>query len=96
MPNINCRKSEGEVKLKLLSYKNFVTIYQILCQCPISAVVIALAIYAGDRGLIPCMGKQIFKFSLIPSPSSGVTKPSSLTLATSEITSPSKAQRGES
>ena len=59
-------------------------------------MVSTLAFHAGDRGSIPPMDQQIFNFPFSPSHPSGVTKPSSLKLATSGITSPLDAQRGES
>ena len=52
-------------------------------------MVSTLAFHPGDPGSIPCMDNQIFNISFSPSHPSGVTKPSSLKLATSGITSPS-------
>ena len=60
----------------------------------VCVVVSTLAFRAGDRGSIPPMDQQIFNFPFSPSHPSGVTKPSSLKLATSGITHPSDAQRG--
>ena len=59
-------------------------------------VVRTVAFHAGDWGSIPRMNHHIFKNSFSPSHPSGVTKPTSQKLATSGITPPSNAQRGES
>ena len=61
-----------------------------------SVVVISLAFHPDDPGSIPCVNQQFFKISFSPSHPSGVTKPSSLKLATSGITSPSMTQKGVS
>jgi hypothetical protein len=71
-------------------------IYSILHQCLDGLEVSTLAFHAGDPGSILPLDQQIFKFPFSPSHPSGVSKPSSLKLATSGITHPSDAQRGES
>jgi hypothetical protein len=76
--------------------RHFALIYSILQQCLDGVVVSTLAIHAGDPGSIPPLDQQIFNFLFSPSHPSGVNKPSSLKLATSGITHPSDAQRGES
>ena len=50
----------------------------------------------GEKIAVTTLEQQIFNFPFSPSHSSGVTKPSSLKLATSGITHPSDAQKGES
>ena len=76
--------------------RHFALIYSILQQCLDGVVVSTLAFHAGDPGSIPPLDQQTFNFPFSPSHPSGVTKPSSLKLATSGITHPSDAQRGES
>ena len=49
-------------------------------------MVSTLAFRPGDPGLIPWKDQQIFNFSFSPSHPFGVTKPSSLKLAISGIT----------
>jgi hypothetical protein len=59
-------------------------------------VVSTLAFHAGVPGSIPRMNYHIFNFPFSQSHPSGITKPSSIKLATSGITSPPNAERGES
>ena len=63
-------------------------------QCLNGVVVGTLAFHAGNPGSIPPLDRQTFNIPFYPSHPSGVTKPSSLKLATSGITHPSDAQRG--
>ena len=65
-------------------------------QCPDGVVVSTLAFHAGDRGSIPRVSQYIFKNPFSQSHPSRITKPSSIKLATSGITSPPNAERGES
>ena len=76
--------------------RHFALIYSILQQCLNGVVVSTLAFHVGDPGSNPPLDQQTFYFPFSPSHPSGVTKPSSLKLATSVITHPSDAQRGES
>jgi hypothetical protein len=55
-----------------------------------------MAFHPGDLGSIPSMDQQIFKIIFFLSHPSGVNKHSSFKLATSEITSSSMPQKGES
>ena len=59
-------------------------------------VVSTFAFHAGVGGSIPCINQHIFNFPFSQSHPSGITKPSSIKLATSGITSPPNAERGES
>ena len=59
-------------------------------------VVSTLAFHAGDPGSIPPWSNNLSYLLFTPSHPSGATKPSSLKVATSGITNPSDAQRGES
>ena len=88
--------SEGLVKCEILFFRHIALIYSILQQCLDGVVVSTFAFHAGDPGLIPPFNQQTFNFPIFPSYPSGVTKPSSLKLATLRITDPSDAQRGES
>ena len=59
-------------------------------------MVSTLAFHAGDRGSIPRMNQNIFKNPFSQSHPSGITKPFSIKLATSGMTSPPIAEKGES
>ena len=88
--------SEGLVKCELLFIRHFALISFILHQSLDVVVVSTLAFHAGDRGSIPGVNQHIFKNPFSQSHPSGITKPSSIKLATSGITSPPNAERGES
>ena len=81
--------------MSLYFLRLFALIYSILQQCLDGVVVSTFAFYAGNLGLNPPLDQQTFNFPFSPTHPSGVTKPSSLKLATSGITNPSDAQRGE-
>ena len=76
--------------------RHFALIYFILHQSLDGVVVSTLAFHAGDQGSIPHWSNNFFKFPFSQSHPSLLTKPSSLKLATSGITHPSDAQKGES
>ena len=80
------------MKLNLLFQRQFVIIYSDLQQCLDGVVINILAFHSADQGSIPQMHQNIFNFPFSQSHTSGVTKPSSLKLATSGITSPSNAE----
>ena len=75
---------------------NFAPIYSILQQGLDSVVVSTLAFHAEVWGSIPCVNQHIFNFPFSQSHPSGITKPYSIKLATSGITSTPNAERGES
>ena len=79
------------MKCELLFY-----FYSILQQCFDGVVVSTLAFHAEAWGSIPRMNYHILHFPFSQSHPSGITKPSSLKLAISGITSPLIAQKGES
>ena len=94
MPNID-HLNLGEWRIgemwALYFIIQFALIYSDLQQWLDGVVVSTLAFQAGDLGSIPPWTYvQIFNFPFSPSHPSGVTKPSSLKLATSDT------QRGES
>ena len=70
-------------------------IYSVLYQCLDGVVVSILAFQSGAQTSILLVEQHISNFSFSQSDPSGVTKNSSLKLATSGITSPSK-EKGES
>ena len=76
--------------------RQFALIYYILYQSLDGVVVSTLAFHAGVLGSIPRVNQHIFNFPFSQSHPSGITKPYSIKLATSGITSPPNAERGES
>ena len=56
-------------------------------------VVSTIALHAGDRGSIPRMNQHIFNFPSTQSHPSGITKPSSIKLASPLL---QNSERGES
>ena len=98
MPNIDhvnlglWRVGEMELKFHKSVCYNLIHFIQSLD----GVVVSTLAFHAGVQGSIPRMNYHIFNFPFSQSHPSGITKPSSIKLATSRITSPPNAESGES